>query len=110
MLSVSTNLVKATTAEYQSKITDIQSEYEDMVTAAQTVSELIIKAQDLLQTDSTLSPFTFVGEAPEDYYRRTMYSGNVGEASLTSVETFVSRALTLPTLADALGGNFNRAA
>lgn len=109
MLSVSSSLIKGAETAYSSKISDIQTEMYDLNVEAQLEASVLLKAQDLLQNDSLLSPYTIIGEDPSDYYRRTMYSGNVGQLAIDGVATFVERALTLPTLADAIGGNFNRA-
>ena len=109
MLSVSSSLIKGADAAYSSKITDIQTQMYDLNVQAQVEQAAILKAEDLLQTSNVLSPFTILGEDPQDYYRRTMYSGNVGQLAIDGVATYVERALTLPTLADAIGGNFNRA-
>ena len=106
-LTVSTSLIKASGSAYSSKIGDIESELHDLQDEAKANAEVIQKAEDLLQTSNVLSPFTIIGEAPTDYYRRTMYSGNVGQIAIDGVATYVERSLTLPTLADAIGGTFN---
>ena len=107
VLSVSSSLVKGVSSSYSSKIGDIQAEFEDFQTEVKAEAFAIQKAEDLLQTSNVLSPFTIIGENPNDYYRRTMYSGNVGQIAIDGVATYVERALTLPTVADAIGGTFN---
>lgn len=109
LLSVSSGLLSATNNAYTGKIQEIQTEYADLQIESLKVSDLINNAQELLNTSSLLSPLTIIGEGPDDYYRRTMYSGNVGVASINGVTNYVERALTLPTIAMTLGQEDNQA-
>lgn len=110
MLAVSTGLINSSGNEYAANIQQIQTEFSDLYAEAERVSVLINKAQDLLETNSMLSPLTIIGESSDDYYRRTMYSGNVGVYALSGVSSYVERALTLPTLADSFGDVLNQSA
>lgn len=104
MLTVSSSLVDGVNNAFTGKIKEIQEDYSELTAEAFRVSDVIEKAQDLLATSLLLSPLTIVGEEPDDYYRRTMYSGNVGVAAINGVGNYVERALTLPTIAQTLFG------
>ena len=104
MLAISSSLIDGINDAFTGKIQDIQNEFADLNAEAIRTSELIDKAQDLLATSALLSPLTIIGEEPEDYYRRTMYSGNVGVAAIDGVSNYVERALSLPTIAMTLAG------
>jgi hypothetical protein len=103
LLNVSISMVKAVGDYYTAEITGIQNSFNELSVENAKVSELINKAQDLLADNMLLSPLTIIGESADDYYRRTMYSGDVGAIAIGSINTFYERALTLPTLADSFG-------
>lgn len=105
LLTISSSLVDGVNNAYAGKIQDIQNEYSDLVAESFRVSELISDAQDLLAPSLLLSPLTVIGEEPDAYYRRTVNSGNVGIAVIDGVNTYVERALTLPTIAQTLFGS-----
>ena len=50
-----------------------------------------------------LQPLTIWGENPDQYYGRTVHSGNIGVESLQIVENFVPFSLRLPTTIQTLG-------
>jgi hypothetical protein len=60
-------------------------------------------ANALLEGSSILSPFVIFGEAPTDYFNRTVHAGNIGTVGIDSVTNYVSMALTLPKLSETLG-------
>lgn len=103
LLNVSLSIVKAVGEFYTAEITEIQNSFNELSVESSKVSELINKAQDLLADNILLSPLTIIGESADDYYRRTMYSGDVGAVAIGSINNFYERALTLPTLADSFG-------
>ena len=103
LLNVSLSIVKAVGEFYTAEITEIQNSFNELSVESSKVSELINKAQDLLADNMLLSPLTIIGESADDYYRRTMYSGDVGAIAIGSINNFYERALTLPTLADSFG-------
>lgn len=55
-------------------------------------------AQDLLDNSQILSPIVIFGEKPEDFYNRTVHSGNVGVLAFSAVENYVDTALELPRI------------
>jgi hypothetical protein len=70
--------------------------------------------QKLLDVDSWLNPFEFIGEeplivwgeAPQDLYNRTVHSGNIGMVGIDMVSSYVDAALTLPKLNNTVGDTF----
>lgn len=71
--------------------------------------------EKLLEHNSLIDPFEFVGmepltvfgETPGDYFNRTVHAGNVGVRSLDSISYFVDISLTLPRLHDSIGGDYS---
>lgn len=58
-----------------------------------------LDGMDLIQ----LVPDTIFGEAPQDYYSRTVHSGNIGATSYDLVEFYHFYALELPKITDVQG-------
>jgi hypothetical protein len=104
LLTISSGLVDGVNNAFAGKIQDIQNEFSNLNAESIRVSALITTTQDLLDTTTLLSPLTIIGEEPDAYYRRTMFSGNVGVAAIDGVNNYVERALTLPTIAMTLSG------
>jgi hypothetical protein len=46
------------------------------------------------------------GEKPDEYYARTIHSGNVGLESMNIVQNFVDISLRLPTMQETAGDTF----
>lgn len=65
--------------------------------------EVLEAGRDLLGENSRLNPFVIFGETPQEYYDRTVHSGNIGVLSITAISQFVAVSLTLPKLNDTLG-------
>ena len=68
--------------------------------------EILETAQGLLENNTWLSPFTIFGEKPQEYYDRTVHSGNIGVVGIDAVSTFVESKLVLPKLSDTFGGEY----
>jgi len=71
---------------------------ESFDTYAKEQFKLIENAQDLLEGNNLLSPFSLFGESPDAYYERTVHAGNVGIYSIDAVTNYCDIALTLPTI------------
>lgn len=100
MLQVSTGLQKAV---LDSKIGDLISDAKSFEEYVKTQTELLEKAEDLLNKTNILSPFVVIGEAPEDFYNRTVHTGNIGVLGFEAISSYVDIALTLPKTNDTLG-------
>ncbi len=90
-------------AAMSAKMADLMNEAESFKLLAEEKTELLEKAQDLLDNTSFLSPFVIFGEKPEDFYNRTVHSGNIGIVGINAISYYVDVALTLPKLKDTLG-------
>lgn len=90
-------------AIFQDKFSDLLNEAEAFKLFAEEETKLLDKANELLETSALLSPFVIFGEKPEDFYNRTVHSGNIGILGINAVSSYVDIALTLPTLNDTLG-------
>ena len=60
------------------------------------------EANALLDQSNLLFPFVVFGEEPDDFYNRTIHSGNIGILAIDQVGAFVDNALKLPTLKNTL--------
>lgn len=103
MLTVSSGLIKGAQEYYKDAISDIQIGFQELGNEINRVSDQISKAQDLLANDFILSPLTIIGEDPQDYYRRTMYSSTANLSAYTDPTLYYNKALSLPTLSDSFG-------
>jgi len=102
--NIALSMANGVSEYYSDKIKDIDTEFEELNIRAFKDNELFNNAEQLLATSTLLSPLTIMGEEPEDYYRRTAQSGNVGVAAINGINNYVERALTLPTFAQTLYG------
>ena len=92
-------------AALSAKMSDLMGEAEAFRLLAEEKTDLLEKAEDLLDNTSFLSPFVIFGEKPEDFYNRTVHSGNIGIVGINAISYYVDIALTLPNLNDTLGEN-----
>ena len=109
--SWATNLIRAATSLlsgvgsfYKDEIQNIINEMNALTARTEQDQELIESAQALLENQTLLSPLTIFGETPDQYFRRTVQSGNIGVMSLEFPRTYVEQALTLPDFANTIQG------
>lgn len=107
LLSLSTGLSKAASVEVQSLMGELLGEVNDFQTLMGTKYKELEEANKLLENHSWLSPRTFFGETPDDFYNRTVHSGNIGITSIGAISSYVDIALTLPKIDESVGGNSN---
>lgn len=104
LLQVSTSLVSG----IQNKLGDLMGDLADAATEfgkmVEDQTKLLETAQELLEGNPTLVPLIVFGESPNDFYNRTVHSGNIGVIGIDAVSSFVDNALTLPTLDQSLNG------
>ena len=87
----------------QTKFSDLLGEAEAFSLLAEDKNELLEEANKLLENSTVLNPFVIFGESPQDFYNRTVHSGNIGVLGITAISSYVDIALTLPTLNDTVG-------
>lgn len=114
LLQASNGLTDAAGGVLKELFADYQLELQEFQSMKEEALEELQKAQDLLGTQGLLDPLSFTGlqpmvihgETPDNYYNRTVHSGNVGVLSYEIIENFVDISLRLPTIQDTLGDTF----
>lgn len=105
LLALSSNLSSGISATIQDSMRGLQKEAEAFNVLAKERNKSLEDANKLLETNNLLSPTLIFGESPDDFYNRTVHSGNIGIAGIDSIASYVDIALTLPKLNDTLGSN-----
>jgi hypothetical protein len=100
LLEISTGLQKAAMAL---KYSDLLADADSFNKQVEEATKLLETANDLLDQNNLLSPLVIFGEAPQDFYNRTVHSANIGVAGINAISSYVDIALTLPKLKDTLG-------
>lgn len=111
LLFASTGFSAGIETESQRLVDDYQSEAQEFNLMAEEKWEELEEVNNLLDSDSLLDPFTLInrdpdiyfGENPDDFYNRTVHSGNIGTLGIESVESYVDISLTLPKIESSLG-------
>jgi len=106
LLQISSGLAKGGGAALEAAYKGIQTEFQTFKAFAEQANEGLEQGKKLLENDNYLSPFVIFGESPDDYYNRTVHSGNIGVSSLSAVSSYVDIALTLPKIDDTLRGDY----
>ena len=105
LLTLSTNLVSGVNASLKNSMIGLQNELEAFNTMAKEKSSLLEEANKLLEHSNVLSSLVIFGESPDDFYNRTVHSGNIGVTGIDSISSYVDIALTLPKLDETIGRN-----
>lgn len=103
-LKLSIGLIQAEAANIREDIQDVMDEIANVRAQYADQMKTLEDAQKLLEEPVKLEPFIFIGEKPDDYYNRTVHSGNIGLAGIDIVHSYVESALTLPTISETLKG------
>lgn len=103
LLKATTGLISGTNKAFAGAMQELQVEFEKFGLYVQEQNELLKEQMDLLKGNNLLSPFIVFGESPNDFYNRTVHSGNIGVIGIYAVKHYVPNALTLPKLTDTLG-------
>lgn len=107
LLQVSTGLAKGVSATLADAFATLATETSTFQAQAQEQSALLEQAQSLLDSKSNLlSPLVIFGETPDDFYTRTVHSGNIGMVGIDAIGAYVDTALALPKLTDTIGNSF----
>jgi hypothetical protein len=102
LLSLSTGLTKAINVQFQEDFKDLLGEQEDFQQFVKDQTKLLDDTNNLLTHNERLAPLVIFGEKPQDYYQRTVHSGNIGVLGLDAISSYVDVALTLPKLSDTI--------
>jgi hypothetical protein len=89
-------------AVIQDMFSDLLLEQQGFFQFMEEQTKTLDEANKLLESTSFLSPFVIFGESPQDFYNRTVHSGNVGVLSISAISSYVDIALTLPKLDESI--------
>lgn len=111
MVNLGNSLIGGANAALKDAFADWNKELQEFNLMKDELWEELKELQDALIQPVNVDPLTFVdlqpltiwGENPDQYYGRTVHSGNIGVESLQIVENFVPFSLRLPTTVQTLG-------
>lgn len=81
----------------------LEQDRKDFEELAETKLELLENAMNLLDSNVHLAPLIIFGERPDDFFQRTIHSGNIGVAGIEVIESYVDLSLRLPELYETIG-------
>lgn len=102
LLSLSTGLSKGVNTELNREFGQLKKESDDFQLFVKEEQKKLDEANKLLENTNWMTPLIIFGEKPDDYYHRTVHSGNIGVLSLDAISAYVDVSLTLPELTDTL--------
>lgn len=104
LLQVATGLINGATRVVLDDLVGLQTEFSEFEKEKDSKLALLEETKALLESSARLNPLVIFGETPENYFNRTVHSGNVGTIGYLAIESYVDMALTLPKLSNTLGG------
>jgi transcriptional regulator with XRE-family HTH domain len=104
LLELSAGFKTGVTAYLDDAIMEINSEMQQTQEEAERLLEELEQKRKLVEGPLDLNPFSFTqteqlvnfNESPEQYYFRTIHSGNVGTLAYDAIEYYVDQQLQLP--------------
>lgn len=104
LLSASTGLSKSASDNIAEQINDLLGDRAKAQTEQDLMWDKLESAQELLATNGIIDPMEFINtvpalqpyESPDEYYYRTVHSGNIGVLSLDAPTNYVDYMLMLP--------------
>lgn len=103
LLTAGNGLIQAVSDSYSDMFNHLKTEMEDFSSLVSEQSKELEAANKLLESNTYLFPFMVPGESPDDFYNRTVHSGNIGIVGFEAVSNYVETALTLPTFSTTFG-------
>lgn len=103
LLSLASNLTSNISSVM---VSGVQIEANEFSMFAEAKTTALEEANKLLNTSIALNPFVIFGESPDDFYNRTVHSGNAGIIGIDAISSYVDAALTLPKLSTTIQGGF----
>ncbi|WP_027854451.1 hypothetical protein [Marinobacterium litorale] len=88
----------------QADLEDLMDEYKDFQKESEEKQERLDAVTEMLETSDIIDPYLFINsgtyydpsETPDDFYQRTIHTGNVGTLALDAISYFVDTMLALP--------------
>jgi len=105
MLQTATGLIQGTAKVVMDDLLELGKEFDAFSKESEEKMDLLEETKKLLEGSNRLNPLVIFGESPENYYNRTVHSGNVGIIGYRAIESYVDLALTLPTISDTIEGD-----
>lgn len=102
LLTLASGLAQGVSKQVQIEYNDLLNEKTDFEKEMESQNKLLDTAQSLLDNTHTLSPLIILGETPNDFYQRTVHSGNIGVLGIDAVTNYVDIALQLPKLSETI--------
>lgn len=103
LLKISTSLAKGIQDNLANSMLGLQEDADRYKLYTDTKVKLLDDANKLLESSDPLIPMIIWGEKPDDFYNRTVHSGNIGAMGLDMIESYCEVKLKLPELQDTLG-------
>lgn len=111
LLQVSNGLLAGVSSAVEDEMSDLidaKGEFEDY--SKEEMSRLEA-ANDLLETSGIIDPWDYIAnrpdfildETPDEFYTRTIHSGNIGVAAIDAIGEYVNLQLQLPTTNATIG-------
>ena len=102
MLSVSTGLMNAVTADLKEEMIGLYKEQQEFNLFAQDQYKELEDMNKILNHNNWMAPFIALGEKPQDYYYRTCHIGNPGAVCIDMIHNYADYALRKPSFSDSL--------
>lgn len=102
LLPLSNSLMTEASGSYAKDLQLLGEEADAFGLMAKAKTDELKKIQEELEGSRLLSPFVLFGEKPEEYFNRTVHSGNIGINSIDAISNYCDISLKLPTLEQTL--------
>lgn len=111
LMVAATGFVKGANAETQRQIGEYSSKNSEFNLMREEQVKELEAANDLLEMDNLIDPFEFIGmepiaymgESADDFYNRTVHSGNIGTLAYEHIHNYVDINLQLPDFNKTMG-------
>lgn len=111
LMTASSGFIMGSDASLSADMEKLAEEMAAWTDEAQRLDDELNEAFEELDTDSFFNVYDFINagnifvpdEVPEEYFNRTIHTGNIGVGTLSVPENYVDNALTLPTVSRFMG-------
>lgn len=111
LVAAGNGLMSAGTDQITAEIKQIQGEMTEFSLISEKKWAELEDVKNLLGKENLIDPFEFIGkepqvifgESPDQFFNRTVHSGNIGVLALDANSSFIDISLTLPPLPQTFG-------